>query len=79
MFDQFESILASVRLFILGQSILFVVLMGLLISILSVAGEVITYWIARLGGPALIARLTSKGWMRMNPRRLQRTEVLFSR
>ena len=79
MFDQFESILASARLFILGQPILFVVLMGLLISVMSVVGEIITYWIARLGGPPLIALLASKGWLRMNSRRMQRTEVLFSR
>ena len=79
MVDQFENIFASARLLVLGQPILFVVLMGLLISVISVVGEIITYWIARLGGPPLIARLSSKGWMRINPRRMVRTEALFSR
>ena len=79
MLNQFESFLTSVRLFVLGQPILFVVLMGLLISVLSVAGEIAIYWAARLGGPPLIARLATKRWFRMDARRMQRTEILFSR
>lgn len=79
MFDQLESYLTSARLFVLGQPILFVISSGLIISILSVAGEVIIYWAARLGGRPLIERMAARGWMRMDARRAQRTETLFSR
>lgn len=79
MFGQLESYLISARLFVLGQPILFVISSGLVIAILSVAGEVIIYWAARLGGRPLIERMAARGWMRMDARRAQRTETLFSR
>lgn len=79
MFDQLESYLIGARLFVLGQPILFVISSGLIISILSVAGEVIVYWAARLGGRPLIERMAARGWMRMDARRAQHTETLFSR
>ena len=44
-----------------------------------IAGEIVIYWAARLGGPPLIARLATKRWFRMDTRRMQRTEILFSR
>ena len=77
MFDQIEIFMTSIRLFALGQPILFVALTGLFISVLSVAGEIIIYWVARLGGSSLITRLASKGWVRVD--RMQRIEILFSR
>ena len=79
MFEQLESYFAGVRLFIIGQPVLFVIVTGLLISVTSVASEVLTYWIARLGGRQLIEKLVARGWMKVNPQRAQRTETLFSR
>jgi len=77
--NQLENYFIGARLFVLGQPVLFVLVMGLLIAINSVAGEIFTYWVARLGGPPLIARLAARGWMRMDSHRMQRTENLFSR
>ena len=79
MFGQLENHILVVRSFILEQPILFVLLTGLLIAIFSVAGEVITYWIARLGGRPLVDRMIARGWLKMDPRRAQRTESLFRR
>ncbi len=79
MFGQLESYLISARLFVLGQPILFVISSGLVIAILSVAGEVIIYWAARLGGRPLIERMAARGWMRMDVHRARHTETLFSR
>jgi len=79
VFEQLESYFTGVRLFIIGQPVLFVIVTGLLISVTSVASEVLTYWIARLGGRQLIEKLVARGWMKVNPQRAQRTETLFSR
>ena len=79
MFGQLESYFDSARLFIIGQPFLFVIVMGLVISVLSVTSEVVTYWLARLGGRRLIEKLVARGWMKINPQRAQRTENLFSR
>ena len=79
MFGQLENYFESARLFIIGQPILFVIVMGLIISVLSVTSEVVTYWLARLGGRRLIEKLAARGWMKINPQRAQRTETLFSR
>ena len=79
VFNQLESYLISARLFVLGQPILFVVLTGLLIAVVSVTGEAAIYWAARLGGRPLIERIAARGWMRMNAQRAQHTETLFSR
>ena len=79
MFDQLAIYFIDVKLFVLGQPVLFVLLTGLLISSVSVAGEIATYWAARLGGPPLIARMAARGWLRMDSRRMQRAESLFAR
>lgn len=79
LFGQLESYLISARLFVLGQPILFVILTGLLIAVISVAGEAIIYWAARLGGRPLIERMAARGWLRMDAQRAQHTENLFSR
>lgn len=75
MFEQLESF----RLFILGHPVLFVISTGLVIASLSVAGEAIVYWAARLGGRPLIERMSARGWLRMDAQRVRRTETLFSR
>jgi len=67
----------NTRLFIIGQ--LFVIVMGLLIAVVSVVGEIVTYWIARLGGRPLVERLVKRGWLRVDSRRAQQTEDLFAR
>ncbi len=79
MVDSIQGIINGMRLFVLGEPILFVFAMGLFISIVSVAGEILTYWAARLGGRPLIERMATRGWLRMNPRRVQHTENLFLR
>ena len=79
VFEAIESIVNSTRLFILGQPILFVIVMGLLIAVVSVAGEFATYWAARLGGRPLVERLVKRGWLMVDLRRAQRTEEMFAR
>lgn len=79
MFETFESLINGVSSFIVGQPVLFVVVMGLLIAIVSVAGEFATYWAARLGGRPLLERLKERGWLKADSRRTQRTEELFAR
>lgn len=79
MFETFESFIIGARLFILGQPVLFVIVMGLVIAVVSVAGEVVTYWAARLGGRHLVERLRKHGRLKGDSRRAQRTEELFAR
>lgn len=79
MFESFEGFINSVRLFIIGQPILFVIVMGLFIAVVSVAGEFAIYWAARLGGRPLVERLVAHGWLRVDAKRAQRTEELFER
>jgi len=77
--ESIEGLMNNTRMFILGQPVLFVIVMGLLIAIVSVVGEVVTYWIARLGGRPLVERLVVRGWLRGDLRRAQRTEDMFAR
>ena len=79
MINQLENYFIGIKEIILGQPVLFVLLTGLFIAILSVAGEIAIYWIARLGGPPLVARLTAQGWLRIDSQRMQHTESLFTR
>ena len=79
MFDMFESFIEGARLFILGEPILFVIVMGLFIAVVSVTGEFAIYWAARLGGRPLVERLMERGWLKVDSRRAQRTEEMFAR
>lgn len=79
LFGSIENLINSARSFIIGQPVLFVILTGLFIAVLSVAGEFITYWIARLGGRPLVERLVARGWLRVDSKRSQYTEELFER
>jgi membrane protein DedA with SNARE-associated domain len=79
LLDPIEGFLNNARLFILGEPVLFVMVTGLLIALISVAGEILTYWAARLGGRPLIERLAAHGWLRLDPRRAERAETLFAR
>ena len=79
MFESVEGLVNNIRLFIVGQPILFVIVMGLLIAVVSVVGEIIVYWIARLGGRPLVDRLVKRGWLRVDEGRAQKTEEMFTR
>lgn len=79
MIESIEGLVNNIRLFIVGQPILFVIVMGLLIAVVSVVGEIIVYWIARLGGRPLVERLVKRGWLRGDARRAQKTEEMFAR
>lgn len=63
--------------FIVGQPVLFVLAMGLIVALSSVASEVVTYWLARIGGRALVERFSR--WLRVDMRHFDRAESLFSR
>ena len=77
MFNQIENIIESARAFIIGEPILFVLVTGLIIAVVSVVGETVTYWAARLGGRSVVDRLSR--WLRVDARHLDRTEALFLR
>ena len=79
MFESIEALLAGTRQFVIGRPVLFVIVMGLLIALVSVAGEFAIYWIARLGGRPLVERLVKRGWLKVDPKRALRTEEMFSR
>ena len=79
MFDSIEYFVGNARLFIIGEPVLFVIVMGLFIAVVSVLGEYATYWAARLGGRPLVERLVARGWLRIDSKRAQRTEDLFER
>lgn len=72
-----EELIASVRSFIIGRPVLFVLAMGLCVAALSVVGEVVTYWVARVGGRPLVER--SSRWLRLDMRHMDRAEAMFVR
>jgi len=78
VFESFEVLMASVRHFVIGQPVLFVIVMGLFIALVSVAGEFAIYWIARLGGRPLVERLVKRGWLKVDQKRAQQTEEMFA-
>ena len=75
----FDNFLNSAHLFMMGQPVLFVIVMGLIVAVISVAGEFATSWAARLGGRPLVERLGKRGWLKVDEKRAQRTEELFLR
>ena len=77
MFDPFNNLLESIRAFLAAQPVLFILATGLLIALVSVIGETIVYWAARLGGRALVNRFSR--WLRMDTRHMDRAEALFLR
>ena len=79
MFGSIQGFLEGARAFIIGQPVLFVLATCLLIAVVSVAGEMLTYWAARLGGRPLVERLARRGWLRFDPARAGRAEALFAR
>jgi membrane protein DedA with SNARE-associated domain len=73
----FEIFLKAAEALILGRPVLFVLMSGLIFSVISVTGDSVTYWAARLGGRPLMNRMAR--WFRMDTRRMERTESMFQR
>jgi membrane protein DedA with SNARE-associated domain len=74
---QIESWFGGMWGFIEGEPILFILVMGFVIAAYSAASEVITYWLARIGGRVLVERFSR--WLRVDMRHFERTESLFVR
>ena len=77
MFDQLVIWFETVRAFVDGQPILFVMLSGLVPAVTSVLGEMLMYWAARLGGRSTAERMAN--WFRINTRHIDWTENVFQR
>lgn len=77
LIDQLEVLLETARAFIIGRPVLFVMVSGLTVAIVSVLGETLMYWVARLGGRPLVERVTRR--FRMDTRHMERAVGLFSR
>lgn len=74
---QIENWMDGVRALVIEQPVLFVLVMGLIIAVSSVIGEIVTYWVARIGGRALVERFSR--WLRVDLRHMDRAESLFTR
>jgi membrane protein DedA with SNARE-associated domain len=77
LLDPFNSLLENSRAFLAAQPVLFILATGLLIATVSVIGETIVYWAARLGGRSLVYRFSR--WLRLDTRDMDRAEALFLR
>ena len=77
MLLKIENWIDGVWAFIVGEPVLFVLVMGLVIAVSSVASEIITYWVARIGGRALVERFSR--WLKVDLRHMDRAESLFTR
>jgi membrane protein DedA with SNARE-associated domain len=77
LFDPFNNLLENSRAFLAAQPVLFILATGLLIATVSVIGETIVYWAARLGGRSLVFRFSR--WLRLDTRHIDRAEALFLR
>jgi len=72
-----ENWIESVRVFVIGKPVIFVLLMGLVIAVYMSASEVITYWLARIGGRTLVDRFSR--WLKIDMRHYERAEEMFLR
>ena len=77
LFDQIENVFGIVWAFVVGQPVLFVLVMGLVVAVSSVISEIVTYWLARIGGRALVERFSR--WLRVDTRYMDRAETMFLR
>jgi len=75
--EQTTQFFENVRAFVVGQPILFVLVTGLIVAVSSVLGEIVTYWLARIGGRALVFRFSR--WLCVDLRHMNRAEGLFVR
>ena len=77
LFDQAKDLFEGAWAFVVGQPVLFVLVMGLVIAVNSAVTEIITYWLARIGGRALVFRFSR--WLRVDTRHMDRAEAMFTR
>ena len=77
MFHSIENLIVRVQVVVVEQPVLFVLVMGLIIAVNSAVTEIITYWLARVGGHALVFRFSR--WLRVDARHIDRAESLFTR
>ena len=77
MLLQIENWFGVVWAFVVGEPVLFVLVMGLIIAVSSVVTEIITYWLARIGGRSLVQRFSR--WLRVDMRYFERAESMFVR
>ena len=77
MFDPFNNLFENGRVFLASEPVLLILVSGLFVALVSVIGETIVYWIARLGGRSLVDRFS--GWLRLDTRHVDRAEALFLR
>ena len=77
MFVQIKNWFDAVWAFIVGEPVLFVLVMGLIIAVNSAVTEVITYWLARIGGRALVERFSR--WLKIDMKHYDRAESMFGR
>jgi membrane protein DedA with SNARE-associated domain len=75
--DQATYLFEEARAFVVGEPVLFVLVTGLVIAVSSVASEIITYWVARIGGRALVECFSR--WLRVDLRHMDRAESMFTR
>jgi len=74
---QIENWINGVWAFVVGEPVLFVLAMGLLIAVWSAISEIITYWLARIGGRPLVERFSR--WLRVDMCHFERAESMFVR
>ena len=77
MLLQIENWIDGVWAFVVGEPVLFVLVVGLVIAVSSVASEIITYWVARIGGRALVERFSRR--LKVDLRHMDRAESMFKR
>lgn len=77
MFMQVPNVLENMFSFVNSHPVLFVLATGLLVAVIHVIMEIITYWLARLGGRPLVFRFSR--WLRVDSRHMDRVEELFTR
>jgi membrane protein DedA with SNARE-associated domain len=77
LFFEIENWLEGGRAFLIGEPVLFILVMGLIMAIVSVPAEIITYWLARIGGRILVERFSR--WLRVDMRHMDRAESMFRR
>ena len=77
MFVQIKNWFDVVWAFIVGEPVLFVLVMGLIIAVNSAVTEVITYWLARIGGRTLVERFSR--WLKIDMKHYDRAESMFGR
>jgi membrane protein DedA with SNARE-associated domain len=71
-----ENWIAIAQAFVVGEPVLFVLVLGLVIAVNSAVTEVITYWAARIGGRSLVFGFSR--WLRVDTRHIDRAESMFT-